>query len=79
MHLKYLASADFIKNFNLKGPVTECQCVFFLQFINTMENIIVYLQFYISYSILNIHNYKNIQYYKKKISSDIPFNAFIVK
>ena len=39
----------------------------------------LYLQFYISYSILNIHNYKNIQYYKKKISSDIPFNAFIVK
>jgi len=32
-------------------------------------NFIKFWSLYISHSIINIHNYKNIQYYKKKISS----------
>jgi len=47
---KYLAVQISLKIFNLKGPVTECQCVFFLQFINTMENIIVYSRWHFSSS-----------------------------
>ena len=34
---------------------------------------------YISYSILDLHNYKNIQYYKKKLVLIFLFNTFIVK
>ena len=34
---------------------------------------------YISYSILDIHNYKNIQYYKKKLVLIFLSNTFVVK